>query len=80
MARPATGAVVEREGKRGRVFALRFRALGKRRFMTLDVATREQAEEELANVLADVRRGIWRLPAPDPSSRSRTSTRSRAPR
>ncbi len=48
------------------MFALRFRAYGKRRYVTL--GTREEgwdqarAEQELQNVLADVRRGIWREP------------------
>jgi integrase len=60
MSRPATGQVLERRGKRGRVFALRFRAYGRREYLTLDVGTRAEAEAELANVLADVRRGIWR--------------------
>ena len=50
----------------GRTFALRFRAYGKRRYITLGTAdegwTRAKAEEELANVLADVRRGIWKPP------------------
>jgi len=68
MARRATGAVLEREGKRGRTYALRFRAGGERRYVTLGTAedgwTRARAEEELQNVLADVRRGIWRPPAP----------------
>src|SRR5919108_699882 len=56
------GAVVERRRKRGKVYALRFRAYGKRRYVTLgpEVTTRAQAEEELLNVIADVRRGIWR--------------------
>ena len=64
MARPATGQVVEREGARGRSYALRFRAYGKRRYLTLggpeEGWTREFAETELQNVLADVRRGLWR--------------------
>lgn len=63
MARKATGQVVERDGAGGRTFALRFRAYGKRRYVTLGTAaegwTHAKAEEELANVLADVRRGIW---------------------
>jgi integrase len=45
---------------------LRFRAYGKRRYVTLGAAgdgwTQRRAEEELANVLADVRRGIWKPP------------------
>ena len=35
MARPATGQVVERDGARGISYALRFRAYGKRRYITL---------------------------------------------
>jgi integrase len=64
MARPPTGQVLERQGKRGRVYALRFRAYGKREYLTLDVPSKAEAEAELANVLADVRRGIWRPAAP----------------
>lgn len=70
MARPATGQVLERAGKRGRTFALRFRASGQRQYVTLGTAdegwTRARAEAELANVLADVRRGIWRAPVVEP--------------
>lgn len=79
MPRRATGQVVERQLKVGRVFALRFRAYGKRRYLTLGTVeegwSRTKAEEELSNVLADVRRGIWRPdvrqeaaePVPEPS-------------
>jgi integrase len=79
MPRRATGQVVERQLTGGRVFALRFRAYGKRRYLTLGTVeegwSRTRAEEELANVLADVRRGIWRPdvrqeaaePVPEPS-------------
>jgi len=63
MARPPTGSVLERPGKNGVTYALRFRALGKRRYQSLDVANRREAELELENVLADVRRGLWRPPA-----------------
>src|SRR5688572_14673638 len=70
MARKATGQVVERKRKGGRVFALRFRAHGERQYVTLgrfeDGWTRRKAEVELENVLADVRRGIWQPPAPEP--------------
>jgi len=63
MARKSTGQVVELERQGGRTFAIRFRAYGKRRYLTLGTAvegwTRGKAEDELANVLADVRRGIW---------------------
>lgn len=63
MPRRPTGQVLERERDGGRVFALRFRAYGERRYVTLGTTaeawTRKKAEEELANVLADVRREIW---------------------
>ena len=64
MARKATGQVLEKKRNGGRrVFALRFRAYGKRHYLTLpDGTTRDQASIELENVLADVRRGIWRPP------------------
>jgi integrase len=56
--------VIERKGVRGTTYALRFRAYGKRRYITLggpeEGWMRELAEAELQNVLADVRRGIWR--------------------
>src|SRR4051812_48312445 len=62
MARPLTGAIIESEGRDGRIYALRFCAYGRRRYGTLGSEgwTRQRAEQELANVLADVRRGIWR--------------------
>lgn len=66
MPRPASGQVIERDGKRGRSYALRFRAYGRREYVTLGGAddgwTIARAEVELANVLADVRRGMWRPP------------------
>ena len=68
VARKSTGQVVELERKGGRTFALRFRAYGKRRYLTLGSAvdgwTPARAKEELANVMADVRRGIWKPPEP----------------
>ena len=70
MPRAPSGQVVERQGKRGVTYALRFRAYGSRQYITLGTAedgwTRQRAEEELANVLADVRRGIWRPAEPAP--------------
>lgn len=64
MARQATGSVVERRRSDGRVFALRFRAYGRRHYVTLgserDGWTRRKADIELANVMADVRRGTWK--------------------
>jgi integrase len=51
------------------VYALRFRAYGERRYVTLGAAfdgwDLRRAEAELANVLADVRRGIWRPSQPE---------------
>lgn len=55
-------------GDRGRsaTFGLRFRAYGKREYVTLGTAeegwTRAKTQTELQNVLADVRRGIWQPP------------------
>jgi integrase len=67
MSRPATGSVVERRGKRGRSFAIRFRAYGRRHYLSLDgVTSASEARIELENVLADVRRGIWQPPRPEP--------------
>jgi integrase len=74
MARPPTGQIVERDGARGRSFALRFRAYGRREFLTLGLegepcsecgapVTAAHAAEELDNVRADVRRGTWRTRA-----------------
>lgn len=66
MSRNQAGQVVEREWKAGRGYALRFLAYGQRRYLTLglqtDGWTRARAEEELSNVLADVRRGLWIAP------------------
>jgi integrase len=76
MGRKKGGTVLERATKRGRVFALRFLAYGNREYLTLgeehDGWTREKAEEELANILADVRRGIWTPPEPDKTLESAT--------
>lgn len=61
------GQVMERSGVRGKVYALRFQAYGQRRYLTLGAATegwtRRRADEELKNVLADVRRAIWVPPS-----------------
>jgi integrase len=70
MPRPPTGQVLELRRKRGKVYALRFRAYGQRQYVTLGSPeegwTTAKAEVELANVLADVRRGIWQPPEPAP--------------
>jgi integrase len=59
----AKGEVIERDLKNGRSFALRVSAYGERPYLTLGFDfegwTREKAREELENILADVRRGIW---------------------
>jgi integrase len=66
MPRPATGQVIVDERRRSATFGLRFRAYGKREYVTLGTAeegwTRAKAETELQNILADVRRGIWQPP------------------
>jgi len=66
VAKRAKGEVLVRDWKAGRGFALRFPAYGRRRYLTLglesDGWTFERAEEELQNVLADVRRGLWTPP------------------
>ncbi len=57
------GEVLVRKRKRDRVYALRFRAYGKRRYVTLGYEcegwTWLKASEELKNTMADVRRGRW---------------------
>jgi integrase len=66
MPRRATGSVIE--PKDGRGWAIRFRAYGERRSVTLGDSgkgwNRQRAEDELANVQADVRRGTWHPPEP----------------
>lgn len=66
MPRKPSGSIVETPSGG---FALRFRALGKRRYLSLsDGTTREQAAAELAYVLAQVERGEWEPPkAPAPA-------------
>jgi integrase len=63
MPRKPSGQVVERKWKAGRGYALRVSAYSERHYVTLglerDGWTRDRAEEELQNVLADVRRAIW---------------------
>jgi integrase len=64
--REREGEVIVREWKRGKGFALRFRAYGERRYLTLGYEGEgdppldfDRADEELDNILADVRRGLW---------------------
>jgi integrase len=81
MSRRPEGKVVERHWKAGRGYALRFTAYGERRYLTLGLETegwdRGKAEDELQNVLADVRRGLW---VPPRASRREGSPNDEAPR
>ncbi len=67
MPRPATGQIVEKSTARGTVYALRFRAYGRRQYVTLgadaDGWTRQRAERELEYTLQQVERGVWQPPA-----------------
>ncbi len=67
MPRSASGQMIVKDTRGGRTYALRFRAYGRREYVTLGTAeagwTQARAETELENVLADVRRGIWRAPS-----------------
>ncbi len=76
MARPATGQVV-RPTPGQPCFALRFRAYGKREYLTLgkpeDGWTLAMAQRELAVVLRDVDLGTWRPPRPDPAPAKNTN-------
>jgi len=69
MGRPATGQVLRRKSG---VWALRFRAYGRREYQTLGTAeegwTRQKAEQALRHVMADVERGAWRPPHPEPAA------------
>lgn len=75
MARRSNGEVLRRKVKGGTVYAIRFRAYGKRPYITLggteDGWSQQRAEQELRHVLADVERGVWqpptRTPEPEPS-------------
>jgi hypothetical protein len=81
MPRPATGQIVERQGKDGRVYrGLRFTAAGKRQYISLGPVTLAAAERELRHVLADVERGIWQPPHRSQSPPSPKATHSRRAR
>ena len=58
MPRKATGQVIERDGKRGRTYALRFRAYGERRFLTLGTA-----RPFLGTSLSEALRATYSLPS-----------------
>jgi hypothetical protein len=67
--RKASGQVIARTTQDGSPsFSIRITAGGRRHQFSLgpSVTTRAQADEELANVLGDVRRGTWRPPSRQP--------------
>jgi len=69
--RPA-GQIIEKDGRSGRTFALRFRAYGRRHLVTLGSSaegwTRQRAEAELRHVMADIERGLWIPPDQRPAT------------
>jgi len=71
MPRPATGQIVEDNRGSSTSFGLRFHAYGNREYVSLGTAeegwTRGKAHKELQNILADVRRGIWKPTEPEPA-------------
>jgi integrase len=64
----STGQLIIRRSKRGVVYAARLHAYGRRHYVTLGRAAegwdRRRAEQELANIVADARRGVWRPAEP----------------
>jgi integrase len=71
MAARATGSVVVDTRRKRPVYGLRFRADGRRQYVTLGTAEagwdRKKARDELENVLAKVKLGVWKPPAPEPA-------------
>lgn len=67
MPRKASGQLIVRRGKRDASYGARVPCGGRRHYVTLGYAsagmTEAHARLELENLLADVRRGIWRPPA-----------------
>jgi len=72
MAPQPTGQIIERKGKQGITYATRVRAYGQRHYISLGYSwegmTRRQAEVERQNILADIRRGIWKPPEKEPAA------------
>jgi len=66
MPRAPSGQVIERQGKDGRTFAIRYRVGGTRYYETTSAATRVEAEQELAATFRDVRNGTWQPPRATP--------------
>lgn len=83
MAARKQGEVLEREWKSGLGYALRFKAYGERQYVTLGYARDgwdpDRAEEELQNILADVRRGLWVPPQKRTKSSGEESERGEVP-
>jgi len=79
MARKATSQVIERDGKRGRTYALRFRAYGRREYITLGTAeegwTHHKAEVELETSSRTYGAGSGSRLIPSPWSRNRARSR-----
>jgi integrase len=70
MPRPAKGQVIVDGRGATRTYAVRFHAYGERHYVTLGTSaegwSRTRAQLELENILADVRRGIWRAAEREP--------------
>jgi integrase len=70
MAPRPTGQIIERKGRQGITYATRVRAYGQRHYISLGYSwegmTRRQAEVERQNILADIRRSIWKPPEKAP--------------
>jgi integrase len=65
MAKKPTGQLYENRSKTtGKItsYGVRFRYGGKRRYVTLEAATRKEAETAAGHLLADVQRGLWTPP------------------
>jgi integrase len=71
MPRRASGQLVVRTGARDTSYGVRIPFAGRRHYVTLGYASEgmndRRAREEIENILADVRRGIWRPPPPQPA-------------
>jgi integrase len=70
MPRLPTGQVIVDTRRKSPSYGLRFNAHGRRQYVALGSAkdgwTRKRAQVELENTIADVRRGIWKPPEPEP--------------
>jgi Phage integrase, N-terminal SAM-like domain len=70
MPRRATGRIVEHRGTDGHIYrALRFTAYGKRRYVSLEPVSDEEARQALRHTMSDVERRTWRpLRSVEPAS------------